>query len=290
MCDEFTQADEATLLSRRQFGVIGAGAALVAGLPGVAACAAGKAAALALTETKVTIQTPDGTADALFVHPAKDKHPGVVMWPDIAGPREAYFQMARRLAGDGYAVLLVNQYYRSAKAPIMATILEWRTPEGQAKLKPMIEQISPAGTMRDASAFVGFLDGQGAVDQTRGIGSNGYCMGGPFAVRTAAAVPGRVSAAASFHGANLVNDQADSPHKLIATTKASYLFAIATGDDVRAPGDKDALRAAAAAAGRAAEIEVYHAEHGWCALDSPAYDAAEAERAWGRMLALFARL
>ncbi|MEO5597077.1 MAG: dienelactone hydrolase family protein [Novosphingobium sp.] len=287
MCDEFTAADENALLSRRQFGMIGAGAAVVAGFPGVAACAAEKHPATPLSEAIVSITTPDGMADALFVHPASGKHPGVIMWPDIGGLRDAYKQMARRLAADGFAVLVVNQYYRSAKSPVLATFAEWRTPEGQAKITPMRAQLTSDAIARDAKAFVAFLDGQAAVDTARGIGSAGYCMGGPFTVLTAAAVPDRVRAAASFHGAALVTDQADSPHKLIASTKASFLFAIAKGDDARAPGDKDALRAAAAAAGRPAEIEVYPAEHGWCALDAPVYDQVQADRAWARMLALF---
>lgn len=291
MCDEFTVHEEDTALaakgfSRREFAAIGAAGVL-------AACTGGESSAqdgAALTEAMVSIKTADGTADAFFVHPAKGKHPGVLLWPDIAGLRDAYKQMGRRLAAEGYAVLVVNHYYRSSPAPIMQTMAEWRTPEGQAKLQPMIAAISPAGTMRDAKAFVAWLDGQGCVDTARGIGTNGYCMGGPYTVRTAAAVPDRVRAAASFHGAALVTNAADSPHRLLAQTKANYLFAIARNDDARSPGDKDALREAAKAAGRPAEIEVYAADHGWCTLDAPVYDKAEAERAWGRMLALYKTL
>lgn len=291
MCDEFTAAEEeaalaAKGLSRREFAAIGA-AGVLAACTGGASEAKGKPA---LTEAAVTFATAEGTADGFFVHPAKGKHPGVLLWPDIAGLRDAYKEMARRLAGEGYAVLVINQYYRSSPAPIMATISEWRTPEGQAKLKPMIAALSPAGTINDAKAAVAFLDAQKAVDKRRGIGTNGYCMGGPFTVRTAAAVPERVRAAASFHGGALVTDAPDSPHRLLASTKASYLFAIARNDDARAPGDKDALREAAKAAGRPAEIEVYNADHGWCTLDAPVYDKTEAERAWGRMLALFKTL
>lgn len=289
MCDEFTaQAETDALdrkgLSRRQFAAVGAAGVLAAcGSNGEAKQQAGPA----LTETMVTVTTPDGQADAFFVHPAKGKHPGVVMWPDIAGLRDAYKEMGRRLASEGYAVLVVNHYYRSARAPILSSMAEWRTPEGQAKLKPMIDALSPAGTTRDAKAFVAWLDGQAAVDTRRGIGTNGYCMGGPYTVRTAAAVPDRVRAAASFHGAALVTDAPDSPHKLLGQTRASFLFAIARNDDARAPGDKDALRAAAAAAHRPAEIEVYPADHGWCTIDAPVYDKAQAERAWGRMVALY---
>lgn len=289
MCDDLTApAEEAALgragVSRREFAALSAAAALTG-------CAGAQGAGgAALQENMVAISTPDGMADAFFVHPAKGKHPGVVMWPDIAGLRDAFKIMARRLAGAGYAVLVVNHYYRSSPAPVLGSIANWRTPEGQAKLGPMIALINPATTTRDAKAFVAFLDAQKAVDTKRKIGSNGYCMGGPFTVRTAAAVPGRVGAAASFHGGGLVGDAADSPHRLIAATQASYLIAIARGDDARAPGDKDALRAAASAAGRPAEIEVYPAEHGWCTIDSPVHDKVQADRAWDRMLALYATL
>jgi carboxymethylenebutenolidase len=273
-------------LSRREFAAIGTAAAL-------AGCASGVGHANAsgdLTERMVEITTGDGLADAFFVHPAKGKHPGVVMWPDIAGLREAKKVMARRLAAAGYAVLCVNQYYRGGPAPIMQSFSEYRTPEGQAKVKPLREALTPAAVTRDAKAYVGFLDGDAAVDKARKIGSNGYCMGGPFTVRTAAAVPARVGAAASLHGAGLVTSEPDSPHLLLAATQASYLFAIARNDDSQDPTVKDQLRKAADAAKRQAEIEVYPADHGWTVPDSPVYDPGEADRAWQRMLTLFGTL
>jgi carboxymethylenebutenolidase len=287
MCDDLTAAEEAAALvaqglSRREFAAIG-GAGVLAACTGTAGEAKGKA----LRESMVTIPTPDGSADAFFVHPASGSHPAVILWPDIAGLRAAYKEMARRLAGAGFAVLAVNHYYRSSPAPILNSIAEWRTPDGQAKLKPMIAALSAEGTVRDAKACVAWLDAQKPVDPKRGIGTQGYCMGGPFAVRTAAAVPGRVKAAASFHGGGLVTEAPDSPHRLLAQSQASYLIAVARNDDARAPGDKDAFREAAKAAGRAAEVEVYAADHGWCTLDSPVYDKAEAERAWARLLVLY---
>ena len=289
MCDEFTEAEEAAALeskglSRRQFAAMSAAVAM-------AACAKpGEAKAPALRESTVRIQTPDGMADAFFVHPARGKRPAVIIWPDIGGLREVYNVMGRRLAAAGYAVLVVNQYYRNAPAPVLASFAEWRTPAGQAKLAPMIAGVTAAGVTRDAAALVAWLDTQPAVDRRKGIGSQGYCMGGPFAVRTAAAAPARVRAAASFHGGGLVGTAADSPIALLAQTKASYLIAIGRNDDARAPGDKDALRVAADAAKRPAEIEVYPADHGWCVADTPIYDAAQAERAWGRLLNLYGKL
>ncbi len=290
MCDDFTATEEeaalaAAGLTRREFATTG-GAAALAGCAG----AGSDLASLAMSERGVTFTTADGLADGFFVHPAKGKHPGIVMWPDVAGLRDAYKVMARRLAGAGYAVLVINHYYRSSPAPILNSIAEWRTPEGQAKLGPMIAQITPAGTSRDAQAAIAFLDAQTAVNPKRGIGTCGYCMGGAYAVRTAAAVPGRVRAAASFHGGGLVGETPDSPSKLLAATKASFLFAIARNDDAGAPGEKDALRAAADAAGRPAEIEVYAANHGWCTVDAPVYNKSEADRAWNRMLELFGKV
>ena len=280
MCDETTFP-----LSRRHLGQLGAAAAL-AGCSGKGIAASGGK----LTESMVTIPTPDGTADAFFVHPGKGKHPAIILWPDIAGLREAKKAMARRLAGDGFAVLVVNQYYRNARAPVLQSFAEWRTPEGQARLKPMIAAISPEGIEHDGAAFVRWLDGQNAVDKARGIGTGGYCMGGPFAIRTAHAASSRVRAAASFHGGSLVTDRPDSPHRLLAATKASYLIAIARNDDAKAPNDKVVLKEVAAAAGRPAEIEVYQADHGWTVPDSPVYDAAEADRAYARALALYRTL
>lgn len=293
MCDEFTAAAQdrdaaARGLNRREFTAIGAAAMLASYATG--ACAITAPDAAALTETDVRITTPDGTADGFFIHPSSGTHPGVVVWPDIAGPREAFRLIARRLAAAGFAVLVVNQYYRSAPAPVLASFAEWRTPEGQDKLKPMIAAITPEGIVRDASTFVAWLDAHAAVDKAKRIGTQGYCMGGPFAVRTAAAVPARVGAAASFHGAALVTDKADSPHRLLGKSQAAFLFASGKDDDARAPTDKDTLRQAAEAAGRPAEVEVYAANHGWCVPDTPSWDAAEADRAWARLLALYARL
>ncbi len=289
MCDKDTIADfDRALarrgLSRRQFALAGTAAFLAScakageGIPG---------GGNTLTEQTVTIATPDGKADAFFVHPASGRHPGIVMWPDIAGLRDASKEMGRRLAAAGFAVLVVNQYYRNARAPVLTSLPEYFTPEAQVRLQPMRDAITPAGTVRDATAFETFLDGQGAVDPARKIGTCGYCMGGPFAVRTAVAVPARVGAVASMHGAWLVTDQPDSPHRILKDSKASYLFAIGQNDDAKAPGDKNALREASKAAGRPAEIEVYPADHGWCALDAPFYDKAQSDRANARMIALF---
>lgn len=291
MCDDITESENGHWLlgrkvGRREFAAMSAGAAVLAMMPGCAT-AQGDSSDAPASRT-VEIVTPDGTMDGFFVHPARGKHPAVILWPDIAGLRDAYKTMATRLAAAGYAVLVVNQYYRSARAPVLASFAEWRTDAGRARLQPMIAQLNPAVTTRDAAAFITWLDTQREVDTARKIASSGYCMGGPFTFRTAAANPARVGAIASFHGGGLVTDTPDSPHLLIDDFRAAMLIAIAQNDDERAPTHKDVLRATATAAGRPAEIEVYGAQHGWCTIDSPVYAEAEAERAWTRMLALFA--
>jgi carboxymethylenebutenolidase len=288
MCDETTsethdRALAARGLTRREFSALGAAAALTA----CASTGSQRPGEGELIERTARITTADGIADAFFVHPAKGKWPGVIMWPDIAGVREAKRIMARRLASAGHAVLVVNQYYRSQPAPVMESFSEFMDPEGRKRAMALYATVTPEMVMRDTEAFVAFLDAQAAVDTARGIGSSGYCMGGSFAVRSTAAVPGRVKAAASFHGGGLVTDAPDSPHRLIAGTQASYLIAVSRDDDGKAPADKDGFRKAAKEAGRPAEIEVYPADHGWCVPDSPVYDPTEADRAFERMLALF---
>ena len=283
MCDDRTDTDNTeyvrtTKMTRRQFGAVWAGAGLAMLLPRAAN-------AQAVSEADIDITTPDGVADCYFVHPSSGAHPGVVIWPDAFGLRPAKKQMGRRLAESGYSVLVVNQYYRTQRAPIVNTT---DFAAVRDTLMPLMGSLNADTQTRDARAFIRFLDAQPAVDQSRKMGTMGYCMGGPFTMRTAAAVPDRVGAAASFHGGGLVTDQADSPHLLVPEMKAQYLFAIAENDDNNQPEAKDVLRDAFSQAGLRAEIEVYvGAMHGWCPPDSTVYHEVQAERAWSRLLALF---
>jgi carboxymethylenebutenolidase len=313
MCDDDTEAENAEYLAklrlnRRQVGM-GAGAAvtaLLAGCPSTpgpteqpapspepapeptpAPTNTGSAEAAAPKSRMVTIDTPDGKAEAFFVAPASGSHPAVLLWPDVAGLREAYEKMATRLASAGYAVLAVNPYYRSAKLPIMKTFAEWQTEEGKAKIGPMRAAITPEGIAKDGAAFVAWLDQQKEVDKSKKVGTTGYCMGGPFTFRTAAAAPERVGVVGSFHGGGLATKEASSPHLLLPKMKVAALICIAQNDDEKDPEAKTTLKQAAEAAKVPAEIEVYPAQHGWCTIDSPVYDEAQAERAWARMLATF---
>jgi carboxymethylenebutenolidase len=288
MCDEETERDAAdylkSKLSRREFNTLAAGAAVMMTLPGVAGAAQ-------VTGNDVNVTTPDGVADCFFVHPASGKHPGVIIWPDIRGLRPAFRLMATRLAESGYAVLCVNQFYRSAKSPVVSEGESFGDPEVRARIMPYYQATVSAETnLSDAKAFVSFLDAQEAVDVTRKIGTTGYCMGGPIVLRTAAAVPDRIGAGATFHGGGLVTDEPDSPHLLIPEMEAEFLIAVAENDDQKEPEAKDVLRAKYGEAGLAAEIEVYKDTlHGWCPPDSQVYNEAQAERAWARLLALFDR-
>ena len=285
MCDERTGTDAAKYqrereMTRRQFGAVSAGAGLALLLPRAAD-------AQAVTESEIDVPTPDGVSDSYFVHPASGAHPGVLIWPDAFGLRPAKRQMAKRLAESGYSVLVVNQYYRSQRAPIADS-----TNFGELRdvLMPLMGTLSPETHVTDARAFVSFLDDQPSVDSSRKMGTMGYCMGGPITMRTAAALPDRIGAGASFHGGGLVTDQPDSPHLLVPQMTAHYLFAIAENDDENEPEAKNVLREAFAEAGLPAEIEVYDgALHGWCPPDTQVYNEPQAERAWSRLLALFER-
>jgi len=254
------------------------------------------AAGLPVVETNVTIKTPDGTCDAAFIHPQTGSYPGVLVWADAFGLRPAMRDIGKRLAAEGYAVLVPNPFYRVAKAPVFdnPAAFDFQNPADMAKLQPLMASLNGEGAVdRDAAAFVAFLDAQPEVAKGKKIGTQGYCMGGRLVVRTAAAVPDRVGAGASFHGGGLVTDKPDSPHLLAPKIKAAMYFGIAQNDDQRQPDAKDKLKESFAAAKVPTQIEVYPAKHGWCVPDmpvekgSPIYDKAEAERAWGKLLALY---
>ncbi|MGA2715528.1 MAG: dienelactone hydrolase family protein [Bryobacteraceae bacterium] len=292
MTDEKQNEKNNNDLARRDFVALSVAA-------GLTAAAAGSASAkdLEVVETMVEVKTPDGTADAAFIHPASGSHPGVLIWTDAFGLRPSMRAIGKRIAAQGYSVLVPNPFYRVAKAPFEdASTFNFANADDMAKLQKLMGSINAAGNAeKDAAAYVAFLDAQKQVNKKKKIGTQGYCMGGPLVVRTAASLPDRIGAGASFHGGGLVTDKPDSPHLLASKIKARMYFGIATSDDVRQPDAKDKLREAFAAAHVPTEIEVYAgAQHGWCVSDMPKqpngmpiYNQADADRAWGKLVALY---
>jgi carboxymethylenebutenolidase len=295
MADEKTDrsgtGDATSELSRRDFVTLSVAAGI--------AVAAGSASAadLPVVETDVQVKTPDGVCDAAFIHPASGSHPGVLVWPDAFGLRPAMREIGKRIAAVGYSVLVPNPFYRVAKAPVIQdpSSFNFQNEADMAKLRPLMGSVNaPGAAEKDAVAYIAFLDSQSQVDKGKKIGTQGYCMGGPLVVKTAAAVPNRVGAGASFHGGGLVTNNPDSPHLLAPKIKARMYFAIAANDDMRQPDAKDKLKEAFAAAKVPAEIEVYpESLHGWCVRDmpmqngKPIYNKADAERAWTKLVALY---
>jgi carboxymethylenebutenolidase len=293
MCDEHTEESNVEFfrkqaeLSRR--GVVAAGAAVAT----LAACttteAQGAAGPMTVAEQEVKITTPDGVCDAHFAAPASGKHPAVLVWPDIMGLRPAFRTMGKRLAESGYSVLTINPFYRKQAGQVFDAATEkFSDPPVRNRLIPLMQSLSADTNKVDAIACIGWLDKQKQVDAKRGVGTTGYCMGGPLVMRSMAYVPDRVRAGATFHGGGIATAQPNSPHLLVPQMKAkAVLCCVAQNDDQTDPESKNRLKEAFAAAHIPAEVEVYPAQHGWCPPDSQVYDQAQAERAWGRLLATF---
>ena len=288
MEDQKIQQNE-TDLARREFVAL----SVTAGIAATASTAV--AAGLEVVETNVEIKTPDGTCDAAFIYPKKGSHPGILLWPDAFGLRPATREMAKRLAAEGFSVLVPNPFYRVSKAPFTdASNFNFANQDDMAKLRPLMASVNAAGAAeKDAVAYIAFLDKQKSVNKRKKVGTQGYCMGGPLVMKTAAALPGRVGAGASFHGGGLVTNNPDSPHLLAPKIKAKMYFGVASNDDKGQPDAKDKLKAAFAAANNPAEIEVYGGLHGWCMRDmpkqngAPIYNEPDAERAWSKLIALY---
>ncbi len=300
MTDENTQDHEkfgesSGDLSRRDFVAMTVAAGVTAGV--AATMAPATYGAMPVTEADVNIKTPDGMCDAAFIHPTTGSHAGVIIWTDAFGLRPSMRDIGKRIAAEGYSVLVPNPFYRMAKAPVFTDIstFSFANKDDMAKLGPLMGSINaPGAAEKDAVAFIGFLDAQKEVNKSKKIGTQGYCMGGPLVVKTCAVNPDRVGAGGSFHGGGLVTDKPDSPHLLASKIKARMYFGIASNDDMRQPDAKDKLKAAFAAANVPAEIEVYTGSmHGWCVPDMPAgagapiYNKPDAEKAWAKLVALY---
>ncbi|WP_068877859.1 MULTISPECIES: dienelactone hydrolase family protein [unclassified Phenylobacterium] len=279
MCDDIHEGlIHDPTVSRRTFGLMSV----------AAAGAATSAYAADVVEKDVEVKTADGVADAALYYPAgKGTWPAVLIWCDFLSLRPVFREMGRRLASSGYVVLVPNFYYRSRKAPVFDGAFDFANPEHRAKITPMRTALTNEAVQRDAAAYVDFLDAQPQTDRKKGVGVQGYCMGGPLTFATALVKADRVRAAATFHSGALVTADPQSPHQGIPRTKAAYLIATAENDDKQRPQEKDQLKAAFAEAKRPATVEVYPANHGWCVKGSPVYDEAAAEKAWAELLKLY---
>lgn len=279
-------------LSRREFTAM----TIAAGV--AAASGAHAAAAHEVTDTDVEVKTKAGTCDAALVHPkGRGRWPAAILFVDAFGLRPAMRDMARRLARDGYTVLVPNPYYRSTRAPGLPPGFDFGNPADRQKLTELRAPLTAEAVAEDALAYTAFLDANGPVKTSAKMGVFGYCMGGPMTMRAAAALPDRIGAGASLHGGGLVTDKPDSPHLLVPKIKAQYYFGIAANDDASDPQAKTKLKNAFAEDHLNAKIEVYEGcMHGWCVKDMPPapdgrpiYNEAQAERAWNDLVVLFKR-
>ena len=275
-----------TSLTRRTMLLTMGAVAAASGLP--APAFAEDAGARPVSEKDVTVKTADGSADAALFYPAgKGSWPAVLMWPDILGLRPVFREMGKRLAAQGYVVLVPNPYYRMKKAPVVEGAFDFNNKDQMNSIMAFRNGLTDAMVDRDSAAFVTFLDAQPQTDRRRKAGVQGYCMSGPISFRTAAARPDRVGAVATFHPGALVTDKPSSPHLLIPKTRASYLVIIAKNDAEKMPKEKADLDAAFAAAHRPATVEISSANHGWTVAGSQTYDEKEAERAWAELLPFY---
>ena len=285
MCDDDIHQGliEDPTVSRRTFGLMTVAA--------VGLTAANAHAAVPVVEKDVEIKTSDGVADAALYYPeGKGAWPAVLLWPDVVSLRPVFREMGKRLAASGYVVLVPNLYYRVKKAPVVDGAFNFANADDRAKLAPLRASVTPEGTDRDAVAYLAFLDAQPQTDKNKKVGTQGYCMGGPLAFRTAGAVPNRVGAVASFHGGGLFIDGPTSPHLVLPKTQAEYMVLVADNDDKQDPAAKEKLKQALDAAKLKSRVEVYEgAAHGWTVKGSQVYNEPAAEKAWAELLDLYKR-
>jgi len=241
-----------------------------------------------MTKQDLQIKTRDGVAKAGLFRSAKASpaKAGVILYQDAFGPRPALAGMAERLAGEGYAVLVPDLFYRNVPYGPFDAKTAFTEEKTKAALMALVTGTTQEMTIGDSAAF---LDALSAEDVTGPIGTVGYCMGGARALNAAAAYPDRIKAVASFHGGNLANDAADSPHRKAASIKARVYVGMAGVDRSFPPEQSTRLEEALRNAEVDHAIENYVGmAHGWCVPDHSVYNEAGAERHWQRLITLFA--
>ncbi|MGW7281296.1 dienelactone hydrolase family protein [Streptomyces sp. NPDC054844] len=247
----------------------------------------------AVQGTAVDVATGEGTADAYLTHPADGSpHPAVLLYMDVFGLRPQLRNMADRLAGAGYTVLVPNVFHRHGRAPVVELpefIDPGARPDIFQRLGPVMRSLTPDRAMRDAGAYLRWLaDCPAAADGP--VALTGYCMGAGLALRTAGTYPDRVAAAAGFHGGNLATEGPQSPHLVAGDITAELYFGHADHDGSMPPQQQERLAAALTASGVRHRCEVYdNAPHGYTQADTAAYDPEATERHWAALLDLLKR-
>ncbi len=246
------------------------------------------AASPAVSESRVTVATRDGVADALLFEPeGRGQWPAVIVWSDLAGLRPAFREIGQRLAAEGYVVLVPNIFYRTARIDGTVAPAALTPEQSRERSTAWMDAIGDEGGEADAKAYLAFLDSLPTVDATRPAGVLAYQYGSPYAFHAAFALPDRIRAVAAIHPMRIATARPNSPHLFVGRSRAAYYVALAGPDDAREPGDKEDLRKAFADAGLAGTVEVIGAGNGFGVSDLAAYDGTAAEAAWQRALALF---
>lgn len=236
-----------------------------------------------------SITTPQGTCPVTLATPdGAGPWPGIVMYPDAGGARATFTEMAARLAGYGYAVLVPDVYYRSPGWQPFDMRTAFADAGERRRLFAMIAGVTPDVMAADAQVYFDYLATRAEVSG-RVFGTTGYCMGGRTSLVVAGRVPERVAAAMSFHGGGLAGDDPASPHLLAARMTAAIYVGGAENDPSFTAAQARKLEAALTAAGVEHTVESYAAGHGFAVPDNGSYDEPAAERHWLAMRDFFAR-
>ncbi len=241
-----------------------------------------------VVEKAVEIRTPDGTPEGfLYRDESAQAQPGVIHYTDIGGIRQSHRDKAKRIAEQGYLVLLPNVFYRTGRPPV----IDWPINPNDERIMRRIGEIAgpltPEAMERDSSTYIDFLAAQPGVSGAP-VGVLGHCFSGAMAMRACAARPDKIGAAASYHGGRLFVDGPASPHLALPRIKAQLYFGHAVQDKSMPQEAIEKFDKALSGWSGKYESEVYEgAFHGWTVSDSPVYNEPQAERAFGKLMELF---